>query len=210
MASEIARPNVLAMLKWPLLLLVVTAISSACMLAAAFLFLENEKRANDSSQRIVADAQSRMSNANREVEALKNSIDKFNSLKRIGAFSQENRLVWIERVLQLQKQHQVQSLEFDLGARKKPALQGNRSYSALGVNASPVGMKFQALHEGDALAFLEDANRLQGGVFPFESCAFKRINSAPLASPQPRIEVECKALWITLDDKHVQTPGKAN
>jgi hypothetical protein len=209
-ANESARPNVVSMLKWPLLLLVISLISSGCMLAAAYLYMENEKRSNEASQRLISDAQARMSNANREVEALKNSIDKFNSLRKIGAFSQENRLAWIERTLLIQKQHNIQSLEFDLGARKKPTLQGNRNYSALGVYASPISFKFQALHEEEALAFLDASNQSPGGLFPVESCSFTRISKAPLSNPAPRIEAECKALWVTLEDKRASAPGKTN
>lgn len=205
MASETERPSAIFMLKWPLLLLVVALIASGAMLGAAYLFLESEKKVNDTSQRMMGDARSRMSNANRELDDLKSSIDKFNSLKQRGAFSPENRLAWVEQMLQLQKAHSISSLEFELGARKKPVLQGNKSFSALDVFASPLSLKFKALHEGEALAFLGAVNQAQGSVFAMENCLMSRVGPIALVDPQPRVEVDCKAYWITLEDKRAAT-----
>lgn len=209
MASETERPSAIFMLKWPLLLLLISVIASGAMLGAAFLYLESEKKVNDSSQRMMGDARSRMSNANRELDDLKSSIDKFNSLKKRGAFSPENRLAWIEYMLQLQKAHNISSLEFELGARKKPVLQGNKSFTAVDIFASPLSLKFKSLHEGEAFSFLGAVNQAQGGVFPLESCLMSRIGPLALTDAQPRLEVDCKAYWVTLEDKRAVSQASA-
>jgi len=164
---------------------------------------ERDKREGGQAQKRLAEARARLDGARRERDNLTESAEVFRSLVDRGILQDERRLDLIELVAELRKRHGLVSLEYDI-APQRP-LPGT-TYVSVEVLASRVKLKARAVHEGDALAFIDDLARSQRGLYPVERCAMKRIDSEAPTAARPRIEAECTLEWITLREK--KAPGR--
>ena len=132
---------------------IVAAVASAW---GSHLYLEKEKRDGLSSKRQLAEAQARVEAAKRERDDLKASAEIFQDLVKRGILGEESRLDFVERLERLKARHRLLGLEFEIAPQRPLPLAGGRMFNAVDVLGSRVKVKVQALHEGDALAFLED------------------------------------------------------
>jgi len=183
---------------WLLLL-----VSIAVAIAAAWgsqLYMEKERRDGIASSRQLAEAQARVTAAKRERDDLKASAEIFDDLVRRGILREESRLDFFERLERLKARHRILGLEFEIAAQRPLPLGGGRVYNAVDVLGSRVKLRVLALHEGDALAFLEDLARPDKGFNPISRCALKKVDAG--ATPMsPRIEADCALEWISLKAK---------
>ena len=187
----------------------ILAVSIAVAIATAWgsqLYMEKERRDGVASKRQLAEAQARVAAAKRERDDLKASAEIFEDLVRRGILHEESRLDFFERLERLKARHRILGLEFEISAQRPLPLGGGRVFNAVDVLGSHVKLKVLALHEGDALAFLQDLARPGKGFNPISRCALKKIEA--VATPaSPRIEADCALEWITLKAKG---GGRAN
>lgn len=193
-------------LKFAWLLLAVAVVAAVVTAWGSSLYLQKEKLEGLSSQRQLSEALARVQTAKRERDDLRVSAELFQDLVKRGILHEESRLEFFERLEALKNRHRIASLEFEIAAQRPLPLPGGRVYSAVDVLGSRVKIRLQALHEGDALAFLEDLARPEKGFNPVARCALRRTDSGgtPLS---PRIEADCALEWISLKDKR---GGRAN
>jgi hypothetical protein len=62
-------------------------------------------------------------------------------------------------------------------------------------------MKARALHEGDALAFIDELARSSRGLYPVDRCTLKRVADGGAVDLRVRVEADCALEWITLREK---------
>lgn len=187
-------------LRFAWLILVVAIVAAVASAWGSHLYLEKEKRDGLQSKRQLAEAQARVDTAKRERDDLKASAELFQDLVRRGILHEETRLDFFERLERLRARHRIQGMEFEVAAQRPLPLPGGRVFSAVDVLGSRMKIKVLALHEGDALDFLEDLAKPAKGFNPVASCALRKIEST-VAETGPRIEAECALEWISLKDK---------
>jgi len=68
------------------------------------------------------------------------------------------------------------------------------------VSRPEPSLKARALHEGDALAFIDEIARSRQGFYPVDQCTLQRIEGPP-SILAPHVEADCTLEWITLRDK---------
>ena len=188
-------------LRFAWLILVVSIVAAAASAWGSLLYLQKEKRDGIASTRQLAEAQARVDAAKREREDLKDSAVLFQNLVDRGILREESRLDFFERLEKLKVKHRIMDLEFEIAPQRALPLPGGRVFNAVEVLGSRVKIRVQALHEGDALAFLEDLARPPKGFNPISRCALRRIESGASSTPMARIEAECALEWISLKDK---------
>ncbi len=153
---------------------------------------------------------SRLANAKRERDDLRNSEDTYKALVARGVFITERRLDMLDAMEALKTRHNIFSLEYLMSEQRTLKLAGGATVGAIDALGSRIRLKASALHDGDLVSFLDEFPRLQRGLFPIDRCVIKRSHDAtgtgvtPTSIPlviAPSIEADCALEWITLLDK---------
>ncbi len=186
-------------LRFSWLILGVAIVAAVASVWGSHLYLWKEKRDGLSSKRQLAEALARVEAAKRERDDLKSSAEIFQDLVKRGILGEESRLDFVERLERLKERHRLLGLEFEIAPQRPLPLAGGRVFSAVDVLSSRVKVKVQALHEGDALSFLEDLAKPSKGFNPASRCTLRKLDAG--ATVAARIEAECILEWISLKDK---------
>lgn len=197
---------------------------SATLATASYLYWQVEKKNNVQSQRTLGDVESRLANARRERDDLRNSEDTYKALTARGVFVTEQRLDLLEAMEALKIRHGIVNLEYEMSQQRplKLATGGSGSggaLSAIDALGSRIKIKVGALHDGDMLAFMAEFPRMQRGLFPVDRCVFKRSADAsgnlPLLSPLPPLATTQSPptqggnLRSNIDDDAINVSGAA-
>lgn len=164
-------------------------------------FLGKVRRDEASSRTQLAEASARLAAARRESEDFRASAEVFRDLVKRGILEEENRLELVERLDRLKREHRLGGLEYEIAPQRPLAIAGTATFTAVDVRGSRVKVTARALHEGDALAFLEELSRPPRGFTPATRCHLMRLETGGGESLAPRIEAQCTLEWITLKDK---------
>jgi len=173
----------------------------AALAYGSYWYLQQEKKDTVASTRRLQEAKARTEAVRRELEDLRTSSKVFQGLLDRGVLQEERRLDFIERLDQLKTTHRLASLEYDIDPQRVLPLAGGRVFNSLDVMGSRVKLRFKALHEGDALAFLEDLSSPPRGFNAMSRCHLFRIERAGGDLASPRVEANCTLEWISLRDK---------
>jgi hypothetical protein len=178
------------------------AIAAACALAwGGYWYQQKEKRDGVVSKRQLGDAQARLANAKRERDDLRTSSEVFQDLVARGILKEESRLDLLDRLHALKVRHRLLGLDYEVAPQRPLPLAGGRVFNAVDVLGSRVKIKALALHEGDALAFLQDLSMPPKGFNPVSRCTLRRLQATRDDATAPRVEAECILEWISLKDK---------
>jgi hypothetical protein len=180
------------------ILLALAALTAAGIGAGGHWFTERDKRDGGQAEKRLREARSRLDGARRERDNLAESAEVFRVLVERGILQEERRLDLVELIAQLRRRHHLLALDYDIAPQRM--LPGS-SFPSVDVLASRVKVKAQALHEGDALAFIEELSRSSRGLYPVDRCSMKRIDETGPAGLRARVEADCSLEWITLREK---------
>jgi hypothetical protein len=139
-----------------------------------YLYWQAEKKNLQLSQRGLNDAQSRLANAKREREDLRNSEDTYKALTNRGVFVAERRLDLYDALEALKLRHKITTLEYEIGPQRPLKLAGGAAITAVDAMGSRIQMKVSAVHDGELVAFLDEFSRMQRGLFPMDRCIIRR------------------------------------
>jgi|GEM_PF-971027 len=142
----------------------------------SYLYWMAEKKNNVQSQRTLGDVQSRLANAKRERDDLRNSEDTYKALTTRGVFVAEKRLDLLEAMEALKLRHNIVTLEYEMSPQRPLKLASGTTLTAIDALGSRVKLKASALHDGDMVSFLAEFPRMQRGLFPIDRCVLKRAN----------------------------------
>ena len=182
-------------------LLALAAVAGAGLAYASYWYLQKEKQDIIASTKRLQEARARTEAVKRELEDLRTSSQVFQGLLDRGVLQEERRLDFIERLDQLKTRHRLATLEYDIDPQRVLPLAGGRVFNSLDVMGSRVKIRFKALHEGDALAFLEDLSAPPRGFNAMSRCHLFRVERSGADLASPRIEANCALEWISLKDK---------
>ena len=188
------------------------------LVSGSYLFWQSETKSDVVSQRNLQELRNRLETVKRERADLQGSEETYKSLIARGAFAPERRMDFVEAMAELKRRHNLMGLEYDIAPQRPLKLSTGVSYPAVGLMASRVRMKFQAYHDGELIAFLDEFPRIHRGFFPIDKCAIKRaagveqraaldtnVAAALAATATPvavtaAIEADCTLEWITMVD----------
>ena len=189
-------------LAWALLGLALAAAAGIAWGSLAY--LQKERRDDMASQRQLGEMRAKVEAARRERDDLRNSSVVFADLVSRGILKEESRLDLIERLDALKVKHRLMDLEYEIQPQRPLPLLGGRVFNAVDVLGSRVRIKAQALHEGEALAFIEDLVRPPTGFNPASRCTLARMTPGSPDAATARVEAQCTLEWISLRDKRGQ------
>jgi hypothetical protein len=181
--------------------LALSVVVAAMFAWGSHLYLEKEKRDSLASQRQLVEARARVAAAVKERDDLKDSSEIFEDLMKRGILQEEGRLDFVERLDRLKTRHRILGLEYEIAPQRPLPLAGGQVFNAVDVLGSRVRIKVAALHEGDALAFLEDLAAPEKGFNPLSRCTLRKVTAGDEATVRARVEADCALEWISLRDK---------
>jgi hypothetical protein len=176
---------------------------SAAVIAASHAFLQKEKRDARAAAVRLQEARARVDRVRRERDSLEQSADLFRALIARGLMQPERRLDLVELMNGLRARHGILALDYEIAPQRALALAGGRAFPAVDILASRVTLKLRALHEGDALAFIDSLGESRQGFYPVDRCVMRRLEVAAPDALQPRVEADCTLEWITMKEKRV-------
>lgn len=176
-------------------------VAAAAVVLGSYWYLQKEQRDDTASRRQLAEAQSRVAAARKEVEDLRTSAKIFEDLVKRGLLQEESRLAFIERFDRLKAQHRLLALDYEIAPQRALPLAGGRVFNAVDVLGSRVKLKAQALHEAELLAFLEDLARPASGFHRIDRCTLRKLEPGPADTVYPTVEAQCWLEWVSLRDK---------
>ncbi|MDH4065364.1 MAG: hypothetical protein OEW19_13275 [Acidobacteriota bacterium] len=182
-------------------LLALALVTSAALAAGSYWFLQQEKRDAITLAKRLQQSKARNDAVKREIEDMRASSTVFQDLLDRGILQEGSRLDFIERLDQLKNSHGLINLEYEIDPQRVLTLADGRVFNALDVMGSRVKLRLKALHEGDALAFLEDLSTPKRGFNAMSRCHLQRIERASADVSSPRVEASCTMEWISLKDK---------
>ncbi len=210
-------------------LLIIVALAGIAValfvVAGSYWYWQLETRNDEQSLRAQREADSRVNNARRELNDLRDSAQNFQTLTARGMFLAEQRLDLVEAMKALKDRHKLLDMQYTVQAQR-PLKIASGDYAAVDVRASRIKLNVRALHDGDLVAFLDEFPRLQRGYFPLDRCVVWRMDrvtaattaTATRAEPSEIVEsptpntlfAECSLEWITLQDKRNPTVVQAS
>jgi hypothetical protein len=194
-------------LRIPLTTLALAVVVAAGLALGGLWFLERERRDDAQARRQLAEAMARLDAARRESDDLRASAELFRDLVKRGILQEENRLEFVERLDALRSTHRLLGLEYEIAPQRPLPLAGGQASGTVDVLGSRVKVTAKALHEGDALAFIEDIAKPPRGFNPVIRCHIQRLEAGAANVLAPRVEAQCTLEWITLRDKRGSRAG---
>jgi hypothetical protein len=196
---------------------------AVALVLGSYWYWQFEKRNDEQSVRAQREINSRVDNARRELNDLRESAQNYQRLIATGMFVSESRLDLVEAMAALKQRHQLLSMRYTVKPQR-PLNIVNANYPAVDVLASRVELTVRATHDGDLVSFLDEFPRLKRGFFPLDRCVMKRLDrrtgatgaadqaaSSAESSTDTRAKVEaiCALEWITLRDKRNPVTARA-
>jgi hypothetical protein len=200
MSGTLSREGI-GPLRLTLAFLAIAVLAAAGIAFGSHWYLGKVNRDEVAARGALAEATSRLNAARRESDDLRASAEVFRDLVKRGILQEENRLEFVERLDRLKSAHRLLGLEYEIGPQRPLPLAGGLAFAAVDVLGSRVKVTVRALHEADALAFLDDLAKPPRGFNPATRCHLQRLEVATSDVLTPRIEAQCTLEWITLRDK---------
>ena len=179
------------------IIFMVCVAMSAVAIAASRWFLEKERRDIRAAGVRLAEATARVAKIRGERDNLVQSIEVFRAIVDRGLMQSERRLDFVELMNALRARHGILALDYEIAPQRALAFAGNRTFPAVDILASRVTLKLRALHEGDALAFIDSL----GESRQLDRCVLRRLEASSPTALQPRVEADCTLEWITMREK---------
>jgi hypothetical protein len=168
-------------------------------------------------------SQNTLKNSDQERRDIEANLPLLRKLEAAGIFGEEKRLEWIELLRVIEKRWPGVRIQYAISAQQlqnktpqpgipiataAPAvttLPSGETAKAFGQFHTDMKLTLSLLHEGDALAIIDELKAAQLGHFTVRKCSFKRMNSdlaggnaTGAAAVGRPLDAECQLTWISM------------
>lgn len=143
------------------------------------------------------DAAAKLRQAEDDKRTVREYQEAYRALRSVGLYGQERRLEWIEQIRNIQQQHHLFPIKYQIFAQQPVKVDAVLLGDELTLRASKMRWQMDLLHELDLLDFLDELRRL-GGYYSTQECTLKRINDAQSGA---MLSAECSLYWLTLSGR---------
>jgi len=191
------------LLRWPLTLLCAALLLALAVgLSCWHLVQKANGEANNAvleSLRMQADARRLQS----EEQDIRIKIDAYQGIVARGIVGTERRLDWVELVRDIQQEHQLLGLDYEI-LPQVVIPQANTGYALMN---STMRVQIPLLHEGDLLRFVSALQARAPAFVRVRSCRIIRstTQAASETSLPAQLQADCQLDWITLQGQTEQS-----
>lgn len=168
-------------------------------------------------------AKSKLLHSGQERQDIELHLPLLKQLETAGIYGEEKRLEWIELLRSIEKRWPGIRIQYAISAQTlqpnpnappvNPAAQAlaatlpnGELAKSLGIFNTEMKLTLRLLHEGDALAIVEEIKAAGLGHFTLRGCTFRRPNLDPITNSVPNpaanfgkaVDAECTLNWTSL------------
>ncbi len=166
---------------------------------------------------IKASAVNKLRDSGKERDAIVKQLPALRELEGLGIFGEEKRLEWVEHLRSIEKRWPGVNIKYDIAPQKLLPREGGGAIPPIppgaklpngdpvkqfGVFTTDMKLTLQLLHEGDALAILDELKAANLGLFSVKKCTFKRANGAATTDTPgdvgAPVYADCTLNWISM------------
>lgn len=189
------------------------SIAGAALLAIAgvatayYYHLDQRRAAAELAQARAASlsASANLAAAHTERQDVIEFLPRYRVLERLGAFGEERRLDWIERMDAVRDELKSPRLIYTIAPRA-PLPERPEPAAGLAYEGSRVKIEFDLLHEGDLFYMLRRLSQPVMGFAEFQSCTLRRVPRVNAAANrdegardgEPNLTGDCQLDWVSL------------
>lgn len=132
----------------------------------------------------------------REENEIREKSALFNELQTRGVIGEEQRLEWVELLMDIRDKRRLIGLEYEIAPQHPLDAKPSGRFALF---ASPMKLQLQLLHEEDLTRLLDDLRQRAKALIQVKRCAISRLprNDAENGT-QALLQAECQIDWITL------------
>ncbi|MFN0163333.1 MAG: hypothetical protein ACKVQQ_19065 [Burkholderiales bacterium] len=149
-------------------------------------------------------ASANLAAAHAERQEIIEFLPRYRVLERLGAFGDERRLDWIERMDAIRDELKSSRLTYTIAPRG-PLPERPEPAAGLAYEGSRVKIEFDLLHEGDLFYLLRRLSQPVMGFAEIQSCALRRVPRANASASrdegrdgEPNLTGDCQLDWVSL------------
>lgn len=182
--------QILTLLRWPILLSIVLAATGS----AALWYAKNNSditqarlmRAQNDNQRLTAE----LRRAHLQEGETRDTIARFESLKRSGLIGPERRLAWVETLDAARQRLRIDSVSYEILPQRRL---DEKDSGELAWMESRMRLSMRMRHGGVLLDMLDDLQAVRSAIVQPRSCRLRRSSGTHTG-----IEADCELRWLTL------------
>lgn len=186
--------QMLAQLRWPIVLAIVLAASGT----AALIYARRDsditqarlQRAQNDNQRSTAE----LRRAHLQEGEIRDTIAQFDTLRRTGLIGPERRLAWVETLDAARQRLKIDAVSYEILPQRRL---DESTTTELAWMESRMRLSMRMRHGGVLLDMLDDLASVRSAIVQPRSCHLRRASA-----PNTGIEADCELRWLTLRPEH--------
>ena len=224
-AAAVPKELTWSLRTWPGNLRRAVAISagSILILIALILFLRDQDK--DFTQKLDANtgsktqAQTKLRESGQERDTIVKHLPVLKELEERSIFGEEKRLEWVEQLRVIEKRWPGVEIKYNISPQKLIPKEGSNGVvppipagaklpngdpvKQFGVFGTEMKLTLTAMHEGDALAILEELKAANLGLFTVKKCTLKRPNNTIVKDTSNDVGaplfIDCTLNWVSMN-----------
>lgn len=203
----------LLLIKPALLVLGASVLAAAILISATQYFASTQHAAREQAQASRNENQQHLAQARNDVEEIRRHLKTYQDLAQKGIVGEEQRLNWVETLVNLGRELNLTNAHYDFSERKRVDLEeGGLGSQALYQSAMRLELPLR--HEEELLRFLQTLKQQSRGYPLLHHCELSRIENDNTNSEDPRnIKAVCDFSWLTFrkpDENEAQDQDAGN
>lgn len=186
---------------------------SVCVVASALLaggsWLTLNERQNDlvKAEQSLRGAQARHDKAERAQRVVQNDLPRFRELERQGVIGTEQRLAWLQTLVQIGEQLRLPAMQYRVDAQEPFTPDYINFGGNYEVRHSDMTVSLQGFHEMDLLNVIGTMEQRAPGLFQVAECEALRLQQGlQLDTELPNVSAECRLRWFTISQNNLAAP----
>jgi hypothetical protein len=187
------------------ILLAVTVVLSIAGIAGSIYAKESMQKSKNDDLNQLEDSRAKLSQVREEEQQIHRYHAKYLKLMDEGIFGKEDRLQWIENILQIKENRKLFGLDYQIDAQQPVQVDAALDQGNLAMYGSTMKLGFSLLHEEDLFNALNDLRGKSKGLGLLRECMLTRTDTRADKGAGifviPHLKAECTLVWLSLKPK---------
>lgn len=193
------------LIRTAVILLVAAIVLSIAAIAGSIYAKELMQKSKNDDLSQLEDTRAKLSQVREEEQQIRLYRAKYLKLMDEGMFGKEDRLQWIENIVQVKESRKLFGLDYQIEAQQAVQVDAALNQGNLALYGSTMKLGFSLLHEEDLFNALNDLRSNSKGLGQLRACTLTRTDTrtdkAAGSFVSPHLKAECTLAWLSLKPK---------
>lgn len=187
-------------LRNPLLVTAVVALSSAALVALTYRGLTQTRERVEKHELALREAHHRYQESGEERDNILRYRDQFVDLQRHGFVGEEQRINWVDALRAASLGLRMFGVNYQIEAQQAYNPFVTVASGPYRLRQSVMKINMGLLHEQDLIRFFDALTAQQAGVFILRECNLQRQGTPQAGNfqVQPNLQADCSLAWLTM------------